>query len=193
MSDIAHLGHVELYTDRFEESLDFFTRVYGLTATEQVGDSAYLRAFDDYEHHSLKLTRHHTTGVGHIAYRASSAEALERRVATIEASGFETLGWVEGDAGHGRAFRFLSPFGHIFEIYWETERYVAPDAEKPALKEHRAAISRAGRKSATDRPLKPAGHRRGRVPALYGGLSGFAGDRDDPTGQRARRWLLVYR
>ncbi len=134
MSDIAHLGHVELYTDRFEESLDFFTRVYGLTATEQVGDSAYLRAFDDYEHHSLKLTRHHTTGVGHIAYRASSAEALERRVATIEASGFETLGWVEGDAGHGRAFRFLSPFGHIFEIYWETDRYVAPDAEKPALK-----------------------------------------------------------
>ena len=28
--DIAHLGHVEMLTDRFDESLDFFTRVYGL-------------------------------------------------------------------------------------------------------------------------------------------------------------------
>ena len=28
--DVAHLGHVEVLTDRFDESLDFFTRVYGL-------------------------------------------------------------------------------------------------------------------------------------------------------------------
>ncbi|RMD93219.1 MAG: catechol 2,3-dioxygenase, partial [Alphaproteobacteria bacterium] len=33
--DIAHLGHVEVYTDRFEESLDFFTRVYGLKLSAQ--------------------------------------------------------------------------------------------------------------------------------------------------------------
>ncbi len=134
MNDIAHLGHVEIYTDQFDASLDFFTRVYGLTMTEQVGDSAYLRAFDDYEHHSLKLTRHHTTGVGHIAYRASSEDALMRRVAMIEASGYEVIGWVDGDAGHGRAFRFKDPFDHTFEIYWDTNRYVAPEAEKPALK-----------------------------------------------------------
>lgn len=134
MNDIAHLGHVEIYTDQFDASLDFFTRVYGLTMTEQVGDSAYLRAFDDYEHHSLKLTRHHTTGVGHIAYRTSSEDALMRRVAMIEASGYEVIGWVDGDAGHGRAFRFKDPFDHTFEIYWDTNRYVAPEAEKPALK-----------------------------------------------------------
>ncbi len=29
--DLAHLGHVEVYTDKFDESLDFFTRIYGLT------------------------------------------------------------------------------------------------------------------------------------------------------------------
>jgi len=134
MNDIAHLGHVELYTDQFDASLDFFTRVYGLTLTEQVAGSAYLRAFDDYEHHSLKLTQHHTTGVGHIAYRAASQDALDRRVAAIEASGYEVLGWVDGETGHGRAFRFKDPFNHTFEIYWDTERYEAPDAEKPALK-----------------------------------------------------------
>jgi catechol 2,3-dioxygenase len=132
--DIAHLAHVEMLTDRYAESLDFFTRVYGLTLTEEDGTSAYLRAFDDYEHHSLKLTRSDTTGVGHVAYRAASPEALARRVAAIEASGFPVIGWTDGDPGHGPAFRFKDPFGHIFEIYWETRRYAAPANERPALK-----------------------------------------------------------
>ncbi|MGF1621950.1 MAG: VOC family protein [Rhodomicrobiaceae bacterium] len=131
--DVAHLGHVEMYTDKFEESLDFFTRVYGLTESGREGDSAYLRAFDDYEFHTLKLTRHKTTGVGHIGYRISSPQALERRVAAIEAAGYG-IGWVDGDIGHGRAYRFADPFGHIFEIYWDTVKYQAPPGEKPALK-----------------------------------------------------------
>ena len=99
--DVAHLGHVEMLTDRYAESLDFFTRVYGLKLSGEDETSAYLRAWDDYEHHTLKLTRAGTTGVGHIGYRCASPEALERRVAAIEASDFETLGWTEGDDGHG--------------------------------------------------------------------------------------------
>jgi catechol 2,3-dioxygenase len=132
--DIAHLAHVEVYTDRYAESLDFFTRVYGLTLTTEDETSAYLRAFDDYEFHSLKLTRHHTTGVGHIAYRTSSPAALARRVEAIEDSGFKVHGWTDGDLGHGRAFRFEDPFGHVFEIYYDTNRYHAPENERAALK-----------------------------------------------------------
>ena len=132
--DVAHLGHVEVYTDRFEESLDFFTRVYGLKLGARDERSAYLRAWDDYELHTLKLTRHHTTGVGHIAYRVSSPEALERRVAVIEASHYKVLGWSAGDAGHGRAFRFEDPFGHVFELYWDTVVYEPAPDDRPALK-----------------------------------------------------------
>ena len=132
--DIAHLGHVELFTDRMDESLDFFTRVYGLTLSGRQEGSAYLRAWDDYEFHTLKLTAHKTTGVGHIGYRAASPEALARRVAVIEASGYKVHGWTEGDWGHGPAFRFEDPFGHVFEIYYETRRPDLSDDEKPALK-----------------------------------------------------------
>jgi catechol 2,3-dioxygenase len=131
--DVAHLGHVELLTDRFDESFDFFTRVYGLTESGRDATSVYLRAFDDYEFHTLKLTRAATTGVGHIGYRVSSPEALARRVAAIETAGFGR-GWVDGDLGHGRAYQFADPFGHLFEIYWDTNRYTAPEQEKPALK-----------------------------------------------------------
>lgn len=131
--DIAHLGHVELLTDKFEESLNFFVNIYGLTESGRDANSVYLRAFDDYEFHTLKLTRSDTTGVGHISYRTSSPEALERRVKVIEEMGCG-IGWVDGDLGHGRAYRFTDPDGHIFELYYETNKYVAPPEEKPALK-----------------------------------------------------------
>jgi catechol 2,3-dioxygenase len=131
--DVAHLGHVELLTDRPEESLDFFVRVYGLTESGREGASVYLRGWDDYEFHTLKLTAAGTTGIGHAGYRAASEAALKRRVAAIEGMGCG-LGWSEGDLGHGRAYRFRSPDGHVFELYHETRRYEAPDGERPALK-----------------------------------------------------------
>lgn len=131
--DVAHLGHVEVYTNKFDESLDFFSRVFGLTESGRDDTSAYLRAFDDYEFHTLKLTRHLTTGVGHVAYRVSSPQALERRIKAIEAAGYG-IGWVDGDLGHGRAYRFADGFGHIFELYWDTVKYKAPSAETAALK-----------------------------------------------------------
>jgi catechol 2,3 dioxygenase len=132
--DVAHLGHVEVYTDRFDESLDFFTRVYGLKLSAQDENSAYLRAWDDYEFHSLKLTRHHRTGVGHIGYRTSSQAALERRVTAIKASEYKVIGWTDGDLGHGRSFQFEDPFGHVFELYWDTVKYDPPEDDKSALK-----------------------------------------------------------
>lgn len=131
--DVAHLGHVELLTNRPEASLDFFVNVYGLTESGRDGSSVYLRGFDDYEFHTLKLTASDTTGVAHVGYRCASGEALNRRVATIEALGAGS-GWTEGDLGHGPAYRFRDPDGHVFEIYYDTRRYQAPPEERPALK-----------------------------------------------------------
>ncbi|GHF57117.1 VOC family protein [Seohaeicola zhoushanensis] len=132
--DLAHLGHVEVLTDKFEDSLDFFTRVFGLKLSAREGDSAYLRAWEDYEFCSLKLTKSEQTGIGHIGYRVASPEALARRVAAIEASDYVKHGWVEGDLSHGRAYRFEDPFGHVFELYWDTVKYKAPPEDASALK-----------------------------------------------------------
>ena len=131
--DIAHLGHVEMLTNKPQESLDFFVNVLGLTESGREGDSVYLRAYDDYEFHSLKLTASNTTGVAHIGYRTSSEQGLARRVAAIEKMGCG-IGWTEGDLGHGKSYRFHDPDNHVFEIYFDTKKYQAPQAEKPALK-----------------------------------------------------------
>ena len=96
--DVAHLGHVELLTPKPEESLRFFVDVMGLSETGREGESVYLHAYDDYERHSLKLSASKLPGLGHVAYRARSPQALARRVAALKGSGFD-LGWTEGDLG----------------------------------------------------------------------------------------------
>jgi len=44
------------------------------------------------------------------------------------------LGWIQGDAGHGPAYRFRTPDGHVGELVWEVEWYQPTPETKPALK-----------------------------------------------------------
>ncbi len=131
--DVAHLGHVELLTPKPEESLWFFKTVLGMSETDRAGQSVFLRGAGDYERHTLKLTEHSQAGVGHIAWRAVSPQALSRRVAALEASGLGR-GWIEGDFGHGPAYRFFDPDGHRMELYYVADRYRAPEDQRSRLK-----------------------------------------------------------
>ena len=131
--DLAHLAHVELLTPTPDESLRFFVDVMGMTASGKEGNSVYLRGWDDYEFHTLKLTASKAAGMAHMAFRATSPEALKHRVTVIDASGLGK-GWVDGDLGHGSAYAFTTPDGHNLEIYYETQWYAPPPELKPALK-----------------------------------------------------------
>src|ERR1041384_345087 len=87
LHDIAHLAHIELLTHKPEESLDFFVRYLGMTENGSAGDSVFLRAWDDYENTTIKLTAASRPGVGRTNFRASTPEALERRGGATEANG----------------------------------------------------------------------------------------------------------
>jgi catechol 2,3-dioxygenase len=131
--DLAHLSHVEVLTPRPDDSLHYFREILGMEVSGEEGDSVYLRCFGDYERASVKLTHAEQPGVGHVAYRTVSPEALERRVAALEEANAGGA-WIEGDVGHGRAYSFADPDGHRLELFYETERYEAPPELRPALK-----------------------------------------------------------
>jgi catechol 2,3-dioxygenase len=131
--DVAHLGHIELLTPKPRESLAFFVDTLGMTQSGRAGDSVFLRGWDDYETYSLKLTGSKTSGLGHAAFRARSPQALGRRVAALEQSGLG-VGWRDGEFGHGPAYQFHDPDGHLLELYYETQWYEAPEGLRPALK-----------------------------------------------------------
>jgi len=131
--DLAHIHHAELLTTRPEESLRFFVDVLGMEEEARSGQSVYLRGWGDYGRYSLKLTEAAHTGLGHMAIRAWNGEALERVARAIEAAG-RGEGWIEGDHGHGPAYRFTDPDGHVFELLYEAERYEPPPELVPSLK-----------------------------------------------------------
>ncbi|HEY7019279.1 MAG TPA: catechol 2,3-dioxygenase [Gaiellaceae bacterium] len=131
--DVAHIGHAELLTPEPGRSREFFVTALGMEEEAAEGQSVYLRGWGDYQRYSLKLTEAEEPGLGHMALRARSPEALERRVAAIEAAGRGT-GWIDGDLGHGPAYRFTDPDGHELELYYETERYEPPPHLRPVLR-----------------------------------------------------------
>jgi catechol 2,3-dioxygenase-like lactoylglutathione lyase family enzyme len=119
MFEVAQLAHVELFTPKPNETVHFFKELLGLQETERAGQSVYLRAYEDFYHHTLKVTQAAKPGLGHVAWRATSPQALERRVAALESSGLG-VGWSEGDRGHGPAYRFTTPAGHPMELYGDS-------------------------------------------------------------------------
>jgi catechol 2,3-dioxygenase len=143
LHDIAHLAHVELRTPVLDESVDFFVRYLGLTENGSAGNSVFLRAWDDYEQITIKLTGHRTSGVGRTNLRAASPEALERRVKEIEASG-RGAGWADGDPGYGPTYVFTDPDGHEFGLYYESQWYSPPAELRPSLKNQAQAYPARG-------------------------------------------------
>ncbi|MEN3279038.1 MAG: catechol 2,3-dioxygenase [Solirubrobacteraceae bacterium] len=122
---LSQLAHVEIVTPTLEDSLRFYSDTLGLEVTERRDDSVYLRGWGDFSHHTLQLTAGDRPGLGHISWRADGPEQLAEAVARIEATGLGE-GWDEDGVGHGAAFRFRSPGGHLHEVFWERERYSPP-------------------------------------------------------------------
>jgi catechol 2,3-dioxygenase len=143
MHEIAHLAHVEVRTPVPEQSLEFFTGYLGLTATGSAGNSVFLRAWDDYEQTTIKLTAHQTSGVGRTSLRAASADALARRVKAVQASG-RGVGWTDGDPGYGPTYVFTDPDGHEFGLYYESQRYAPSPELAPSLKNQAQAYPAGG-------------------------------------------------
>ncbi len=122
---LNQLAHFEITTPRLEESATFFKELMGMEEVTRQGESVYLRCPAEYYHSSLVLTAGPQPALGHIGWRTEGPEELAIAVQQIEVTG-RGEGWVEHSVGHGRAYRFRGPGGHLQEIFWEAEFYQAP-------------------------------------------------------------------
>src|SRR5699024_9386980 len=92
---VAHLGHVEIGVTNFEKSLWFYTEVMGLVLTENDGERAYLRAWQDYDHHTLVLKASNKSEVNRIGWRVSTDESLKLFEKLLTKMNID-FKWVEG-------------------------------------------------------------------------------------------------
>jgi catechol 2,3-dioxygenase len=130
--DLAHLGPTCLLTPDVTNTVRYFVDLLGMDVVATDGDATYLRAYGDYEAWSLKVLASDRAGSAWVSWRARSPQALSRRVEWLESHGYAGE-WVPADRGIGPHYEFADPDGHVFRLYYETERYGAPQGKKPVI------------------------------------------------------------
>jgi catechol 2,3-dioxygenase len=129
---LSQLAHVEVLTPTPEESVRFYADVVGLEESGRSGQSVFFRGWGEFLHHSLQVTEGPQAAVGHVGWRTFDQESLDRAVSRIDATG-QGEGWHEDTPGHGAAYRYRGPGGHLQEVFWEVERYQPPADKAPLL------------------------------------------------------------
>lgn len=136
---IARLGHVALVTPDLDTSVEFWRDVVGLEEVERRADgdgrtSVFLRAWGDFEHHTLSLTSGEEAAVDHVGWRTAAPEDVWNLARLLERGGVEVTEMAPGEErGLGAAARFTTPAGHAFEIYHEVEKTPAPAGRRSRL------------------------------------------------------------
>ena len=133
--EIAKLGHVALVSADLEKSLEFFRDTIGLEETEVVDGVHYLRAWGDFEHHTLSIEAGETSYIDHIGWRTKRREDVATFAKLLEDAGTEVR-WVQAgeEVAQGEAIRFELPSGHRFELYYDMEKTPADESRKSVLK-----------------------------------------------------------
>lgn len=133
--EISKLGHFGLVSTDLEKSLWFFKEVIGLEETDVQDGVHYLRAWGDFEHHTLTIRAGEESHLDHIAWRTKRREDVDLFAEQLQNSGM-TIEWVEEgtEKGQGKAFRFKLPSNHTFEIYFDMEKTLASPETRSVLK-----------------------------------------------------------
>ncbi|WP_199677328.1 VOC family protein [Lysinibacillus yapensis] len=131
--EIAKLGYVALVSSDLEKSLVFFKEVIGLEETEVIDGVHYLRAWGDFQHHTLSIEQGERGYVRHIGWRTKSKEDVHLFKEVLENKGVHVENVPAWETpGIGEAIRFKVPSGHTFEFYY--------DVKKPKAQEHRRSV-----------------------------------------------------
>ena len=126
---IVELGHTGLWVDALAAMRDFYTRVLGLTVTDEDDGLGivFLSSRPDFEHHELVLQRGRTapreTKLTHqISWRVDSLDAVLEFHERFRQAGIE----VQQEVTHGNAvgIYFFDPEGNRNEVYLRLDRDV---------------------------------------------------------------------
>jgi catechol-2,3-dioxygenase len=139
---VTSLGHVGLVCDDFLKMRDFYTRVIGLTVTDEDPDrgSCFLSADPENEHHELALgkslgpnepggPRPKTQGVGQVSFIVESMDALKKLYQRL----LNEKVRIDRTVTHGISCSvyFFDPEDNRVELYYKTGYNVKQGFSRP--------------------------------------------------------------
>ena len=120
--DIIRSAYAELIVRDLAASRAFYVDVLGLVVTYEDDDAIYLRAFEEYLHHSLVLRRGPVAALAALAYRVRSAEDVATAARYYDGLGMRVERRVPGETrGIGEAVRVTDPLGFPIEFFYDAE------------------------------------------------------------------------
>ena len=120
--DVIRCAYAELIVTDLAASRAFYVGVLGLVVTYEDADAIYLRAFEEYLHHSLILRRGPVAALAALAYRVRSEADVEAAATYYRALGSRVEERPAGATrGIGRAVRVEDPLGFPIEYFYGAE------------------------------------------------------------------------
>ncbi len=120
--DVLRCAYAELIVTDLVKSREFYVDVLGLVVTHEDDDAIYLRAFEEYLHHSLVLRKGAEAAMSVMAYRVRSAAELDVAETYYRALGVRVERVPAGHTrGIGEAVRIEDPLGFPVEFFYEAE------------------------------------------------------------------------
>jgi catechol 2,3-dioxygenase len=105
-----------------EQAVQYYTNVIGLEEVGRSDGRVYLKAWDEYDHHSLILQQADSPGLDHFAFKVQREDDLAKYEKKIEQFGCVVKRISKGTRlAEGEAIRFELPTGHQMELYHEIE------------------------------------------------------------------------
>lgn len=127
---VLRLAHVEIGVKDLEQARDFYVGLLGFIEEHREGDSLYLRAWEEFDRWSLKLTRASGPGVFHIGFRVGDPGDLEALEVLHRDLGLPAKRVPAGlEPYQGEALRVRSPDGHSLEFFHAFEEVAWQDPD----------------------------------------------------------------
>lgn len=122
MFTVLRLGQAEIGVKNLDEARAFYVDLLGFTEYERDKSSLYLRASEEFDVWSLKLTSASTPGLYHFGFRVASNGDLDALETKHRELGLRTKRLPEGsEPGLGQVLRAETPDGHSVKFYHDIE------------------------------------------------------------------------
>ena len=120
---VLRLGEVAIRVMDMDAALRHYDKWLGLHCTLREGGRAYLKAWDEHDHHSIVLREADRPGMDYFAFKVSDDAALGEFGERIRAHGLAVKQIPAGAyPKSGRRLEFVLPSGHTMQLYAEKEQ-----------------------------------------------------------------------